>query len=81
MTPSLRLQLEKKTEQRDGIRTAGNGDADAISRAKKRLVVKSLGDGCEAPPAQGSGIWRHFSKSAYFVFSRASRLRGVEAES
>ncbi len=32
----LRLQLEEKKEQRNGIRPARNGNPDAVSRSKKR---------------------------------------------
>ena len=37
----FRLQFEKKPKQRDRVRSARNRHADAISRAKKRLVVRS----------------------------------------
>ncbi len=37
----FRLQFDQKPKQRNRVRSARNRNADAISRAKKRLVISS----------------------------------------
>ena len=38
------LQFKEKAQQRDGVRSAGNRNADAISRAEKWLMIGSAAD-------------------------------------